>query len=77
MTLPATGSEMNTGAVISNAETLEKKAFYSNYPIFSILDPETTYSLPKYQIACGIADTFIHVIEQYLTTPNQSRIMDR
>ncbi len=77
MTLPATGSEMNRGAVISNAETKEKYAFYSRYPVFSILDPETTYTLPDYQIACGIADTFIHVTEQYLTYPNQSRIMDR
>jgi len=77
MTLPATGSEMNQGAVISNIETASKKAFYSRYPVFSILDPETTYSLPKYQIACGLADTYVHVMEQYLTTPGQSRIMDR
>ena len=77
MTLPATGSEMNRGAVISNPATKEKYAFYSRYPIFSILDPETTYSLPDYQIACGIADTFVHITEQYMTLPNQSRIMDR
>lgn len=77
LTLPATGSEMNRGAVISNTETNEKFAFYSNYPVFSILDPETTFSLPKFQVACGIADTFVHVMEQYLTTPNQSPLMDR
>ena len=77
LTLPATGSEMNRGAVISNTATSEKFAFYSNYPVFSILDPETTFSLPKFQVACGIADTFVHVIEQYLTTPNQSPLMDR
>jgi NADP-dependent alcohol dehydrogenase len=68
---------MNIGAVISCAETQEKISFFSRYPIFSILDPETTYSLPKYQIACGLADTFVHVLEQYVTTTGQSRIMDR
>ncbi len=77
LTLPATGSEMNSGAVISRHETQEKYPFYSNYPVFSILDPETTFSLPPHQIACGLADTFVHVMEQYLTTPGQSRLMDR
>ncbi|MDR1679452.1 MAG: iron-containing alcohol dehydrogenase [Prevotellaceae bacterium] len=77
MTLPATGSEMNSGAVISRAEMHEKYAFYGNYPQFSILDPEVTYSLPKHQIAAGLADIFVHVLEQYMTTPGQSRIMDR
>lgn len=77
LTLPATGSEMNAGAVISRHETKEKYPFYANYPLFSILDPEVTFSLPDYQIACGIADTFVHVMEQYLTTPGQSRLMDR
>lgn len=77
LTLPATGSEMNRGAVISNKATKEKFSFFSNYPVFSILDPETTFSLPPYQVACGLADTFVHVIEQYLTTPNQSPLMDR
>ncbi|HLF32964.1 MAG TPA: iron-containing alcohol dehydrogenase [Cyclobacteriaceae bacterium] len=77
LTLPATGSEMNDTAVISRMETREKCAFNSFYPIFSILDPEATYSLPPYQIACGLADIFTHVVEQYMTTPGQSRIMDR
>lgn len=77
LTLPATGSEMNAGAVISRHETKEKYPFYAGYPLFSILDPEVTFSLPDYQIACGIADTFVHVMEQYLTTPGQSRVMDR
>lgn len=77
MTLPATGSEMNNGAVISNAATAEKYAFYTNYPQFSILDPEATYSLPPYQVACGIADSFVHVIEQYLTRTEVSPLMDR
>ena len=77
LTLPATGSEMNSGAVISCHETQEKYPFYSNYPVFSILDPETTFTLPPHQVACGLADTFVHVMEQYLTTPGQSRLMDR
>ncbi|MFI3303187.1 MAG: iron-containing alcohol dehydrogenase [Rikenellaceae bacterium] len=77
ITLPATGSEMNRGAVISNDATGEKYPFYSTYPQFSILDPEVTFSLPKYQVACGITDTFIHTVEQYLTSTNISPLMDR
>lgn len=77
LTLPATGSEMNSGAVISRYETQEKYPFYSRHPRFSILDPIATFSLPKYQIACGIADTFVHVMEQYMTEAGQSRVMDR
>ena len=77
LTIPATGSEMNSGAVISRHETQEKYPFYSNVPVFSILDPTVTFTLPPYQIACGMADTFVHVMEQYMTKPNQSRMMDR
>lgn len=77
MTVPATGSEMNSGGVITRGETKEKYSFYGTYPQFSILDPEVTYSLSEHQIACGLADAFTHVLEQYLTTPNQSRLMDR
>ena len=77
LTLPATGSEMNRGAVITNQNLKEKFAFYSAYPIFSILDPQVTFSLPQFQIACGLTDTFVHVLEQYLTTPDQSPLMDR
>ena len=77
MTLPATGSEMNRGAVISNLATGEKYAFYNTYPKFSILDPQTTFSLPPYQIACGLADTFVHVMEQYLTVTDVAPLMDR
>jgi NADP-dependent alcohol dehydrogenase len=77
LTLPATGSEMNAGAVISDRANKEKFAFYSNYPLFSVLDPETTFTLPSHQVACGLADTFIHVMEQYLTTTGQSPLMDR
>jgi NADP-dependent alcohol dehydrogenase len=77
MTVPATGSEMNGAAVISRDETKEKYGFFGDYPRFSILDPEVTYSLSEHQIACGLADAFTHVMEQYMTTTGQSRIMDR
>ena len=77
LTLPATGSEMNRGSVISNVETNEKYAFYSTYPQFSVLDPTTTFSLPPFQVACGIADSFVHVMEQYLVDKNNSPLMDR
>ena len=77
LTLPATGSEMNNGAVISRHETKEKYPFYSNFPLFSILDPEVTFTLPPHQVACGLADTFVHVMEQYMTVAGQSRVMDR
>ncbi len=77
LTIPATGSEMNSGAVISSSETKEKFAFHGQFPTFSILDPEVTYSLPPFQLACGIADSYVHVMEQYMTTPGQSRLMDR
>lgn len=77
MTVPATGSEMNGGGVITRAETSEKYGFGGKYPEFSILDPEVTYTLSEHQIACGLADAYTHVLEQYLTTPGQSRLMDR
>ncbi len=77
MTVPATGSEMNGGAVITREETREKYSFGGDYPQFSILDPEVTYTLSEHQIACGLADAYTHVLEQYLTTTGQSRIMDR
>lgn len=77
MTVPATGSEMNGGSVITRAETNEKYGFGGNYPEFSILDPEVTYTLSEHQIACGLADAYTHVLEQYMTTPGQSRLMDR
>ncbi len=79
LTLPATGSEMNSGAVITKAETKEKLAFMSPkvMPLFSVLDPETIYSLPEKQIANGIVDAFVHVIEQYLTFPVNAPLQDR
>ncbi|MEG1371070.1 MAG: iron-containing alcohol dehydrogenase [Mucinivorans sp.] len=81
LTLPATGSEMNCGAVVSRRATGEKFAFQneSGYPLFSILDPQAIYSLPARQVANGIVDTFAHTLEQYLTVPVDGRdmVMDR
>ena len=79
LTLPATGSESNSFAVISRAETGQKLAFSSTfgYPVFSVLDPEVTYSLPPRQVANGVVDAFVHTIEQYLTFPVGARLQDR
>lgn len=79
LTLPATGSEMNSGGVIMRKSTHEKFSFMNRlvFPQFSILDPTKTYSLPKTQIANGIADAFVHTIEQYLTFPVQALPQDR
>ena len=69
ITLPATGSEMNSGGVITRAATQEKLAFGSDltFPLFSVLDPTVTYTLPVRQIGNGVVDAFVHVMEQYLT----------
>jgi len=79
LTLPATGSEMNHNAVISRRSTQEKLSFGSDlvFPQFSILDPETTYSLPEKQIRNGIVDAYVHVLEQYLTYPVGQIVQDR
>ncbi|MBF0253164.1 MAG: iron-containing alcohol dehydrogenase [Candidatus Omnitrophica bacterium] len=79
LTLPATGSEMNAGSVITN-KALGAKLFFIHplvYPVFSVLDPETTYSLPPKQISNGIADAFVHITEQYLTYPVDAKVQDR
>ena len=79
MTLPATGSEMNHRCVVSYRARKEKLAFMSRhlFPIFSVLDPEVAYSLPKQQLTNGIVDSYIHVMEQYLTFPANALLMDR
>ncbi len=79
LTLAATGSEMNNGAVITKAATQDKLFFFSEhvYPKFSVLDPTTTYSLPPRQIANGVVDSFVHVVEQYVTYPVNAKVQDR
>lgn len=78
LTLPATGSEMNNGGVISHRAKGDKLPFRSEatYPRFSVLDP-TTFSLPPRQIANGVVDAFVHVVEQYLTYPAHAKVQDR
>lgn len=79
LTLPATGSEMNCFSVISRKSTQEKLAFGQPcvYPKFSILDPETTYSLPQNQLRNGLVDAFVHVMEQYATYAVGTPLQDR
>lgn len=79
LTLPATGSEMNTNSVVTKAETQEKLFFASPmvFPKFSVLDPETTFSLPIRQVSNGIVDAYTHVMEQYLTYPVNAPLQDR
>jgi NADP-dependent alcohol dehydrogenase len=79
LTLAATGSEMNSGGVVTREATQEKFAFGSPelFPRFSVLDPQVTYSLPPRQVANGIVDAYVHVMEQYLTYPVNSPVQDR
>ncbi|MDQ7959471.1 iron-containing alcohol dehydrogenase [Flavobacterium lindanitolerans] len=79
LTLPATASEMNSGAVITINETQEKLSFGGPalFPKFSICDPEVVASLPKRQIQNGIIDAYTHVLEQYLTYPHDALLQDR
>lgn len=78
ITLPATGSEMNNGAVISRISTSEKLAFHSDlvFPEFSIIDPQVTFTLPVKQTINGIVDTFVHVMEQYCTYDVNTPLQD-
>ncbi|WP_153109988.1 iron-containing alcohol dehydrogenase [Propionivibrio limicola] len=78
LTLPATGSESNGGAVITRKTTKEKLVFSSDavFPRFAVLDPDVIKSLPERQIANGIVDAFVHVCEQYLTYPAKAWVQD-
>ncbi|MFA6063534.1 MAG: iron-containing alcohol dehydrogenase [Gallionella sp.] len=79
LTLAATGSEMNSGAVITRREGRDKLVFSSPlvFPRFSVLDPSKTFTLPPRQIANGVVDAFVHVLEQYLTYPVDAKVQDR
>ncbi|MCE9900503.1 alcohol dehydrogenase [Raoultella terrigena] len=79
LTLPATGSESNKGAVVSRKTTGDKRAFMSSHvqPVFAILDPVYTYTLPPRQVANGVVDAFVHTVEQYVTYPVDGKIQDR
>jgi NADP-dependent alcohol dehydrogenase len=79
LTLPATGSEMNNGGVITRSDIAAKRPFHSAkvFPQFSVLDPTKTYTLPMSQIANGVVDAFVHTVEQYLTYPVNAHVQDR
>ncbi|MBN8640830.1 MAG: iron-containing alcohol dehydrogenase [Flavobacteriales bacterium] len=79
LTLPATGSEMNSGAVVTIEATQEKLVLGGSalFPKFSICDPTVIASLPQRQIQNGIVDAFTHVMEQYLTYPHDAMLQDR
>lgn len=78
LTIPATGSEMNSGGVINYSERKAKLPFGNPlvFPQFSILDPAKTLTLPERQVMNGIADAFVHVMEQYLTYPVNAKVQD-
>jgi NADP-dependent alcohol dehydrogenase len=79
LTLPATGSEMNSGAVVTIAATQEKLTLGGSalFPVFSIVDPTVITSLPKRQLQNGVVDAFTHVMEQYLTYTHDALLQDR
>ena len=79
LTLPATGSEMNSGAVVTVEATQEKLTLGGSalFPVFSIVDPTVITSLPKRQLQNGVVDAFTHVLEQYLTYPHDALLQDR
>jgi NADP-dependent alcohol dehydrogenase len=79
LTLPATGTEMNANSVVTRVSTNEKFSFNSKhvYPVFSFLLPDAAGFLPKNQVANGVVDAFVHVIEQYLTYPVNAPLQDR
>ncbi|KKO47437.1 aldehyde reductase [Arsukibacterium ikkense] len=79
LTLPATGTESNGNSVVTRYDTQQKLSFSSPlvYPLFAILDPTVTFSLPPRQVANGVVDAFVHVIEQYLTYPVNAPVQDR
>ncbi|WON76447.1 alcohol dehydrogenase [Serratia sp. UGAL515B_01] len=79
LTLPATGSESNIAAVITRKSSGDKQHFFSPHvqPLFAVLDPVITYSLPPRQIANGVVDAFVHTLEQYLTYPVNAKVQDR
>lgn len=77
LTLPATGSEMNNGAVISYGHGKYPVISELVFPKFSVLDSTVTFTLPKIQVANGVIDAFVHTAEQYLTYPVDGRVQDR
>lgn len=78
LTISAAGSEMSDSAVITNQETGKKAGFNSDIvrPKFAVLNPELTFTLPKYQLACGIVDILMHTLERYFTPVSGNQLTD-
>ncbi|MFC3151278.1 iron-containing alcohol dehydrogenase [Litoribrevibacter euphylliae] len=78
LTLPATGSESNAGAVITKAETHDKLPFFAAavQPQFAVMDPDVMKTLPERQLVNGLVDAFVHICEQYLTNPAGAMVQD-
>jgi len=79
LTLPAAGSESSDGSVLTNEDGMLKRPYGSDllYPVFSILNPELAFTLPKFQIACGVADMTAHLLERYFTNTKPVGLSDR
>lgn len=80
LTIPAAGSEGSGNSVITKIETLQKLSLRVPEllrPVFSIMNPELTYTLPPFQTACGIADMMVHIMERYFTNTQDVEISDR
>lgn len=78
LTISAAGSEMSDSAVITNGETGKKAGFNSDIvrPKFALMNPELTYTLPKYQLSCGIVDILMHTLERYFTPVSGNQLTD-
>jgi alcohol dehydrogenase len=78
LTISAAGSETSTSAVLTNQETGEKRGMNTplNRPRFAFLDPELTFTLPKYQIACGVVDIMMHTLDRYFTPTDGNELTD-
>jgi NADP-dependent alcohol dehydrogenase len=79
LTLPATGSEANSGAVISRSEWKQKRAMGGPlfFPRFAFCDPTVVATLPQRQLANGVVDAFMHTLEQYITVPTGNKLQER
>ncbi len=78
LTIPAAGSETSDSCVITNMETAKKKGLSSdlNRPAFAIMNPELAYTLPKFQVSCGVVDIFMHTLDRYFTPVDGNHMTD-
>ena len=78
LTLAAAGSETSDSAVLTNEETKIKRGLSTDFnrPAFAIMNPELTYTLPKYQVGCGIVDIMMHTLDRYFTQTENNELTD-